>query len=142
MDINVQRILWLLLTGVVVASIIALVMRRLLGSFVRKLLDSGADSPENAKTLPELGVRETGYLRSCLKGRGPLSTVVSATDARPAAYYIPEQNRKHANSKFRKDPFSVPLIILCAVLLAAAAVGAVYLWPGMTGLWSALFPSA
>ena len=142
MDITVQRILWLLLTGVVVACIIALIMRRALGSFVRKLLESGADTPENAVSLSDLGVKETGYLRSCLKGRGPLSTVVSATEESPARYYISEKNVPHAKSKFKKESFSLPLIIVCVLLLAGAAVGAFYLWPGLTGLWSALFPDA
>ncbi|MBO4366413.1 MAG: hypothetical protein J5843_02015 [Clostridia bacterium] len=140
MDINVQRILWMLLTGVVIACIVALIMRRALGSFVRKLLDSGANGPDNAVTLSELGVRETGYLRSCLKGRGPLSTVVSSTATEIPRYYINEKDIPHAKSKFKKESFSLPLIIVCIVLLAGAAVGAVYLWPGLTGLWSALFP--
>ena len=88
MDITVQRILWLLLTGVVVACIIALIMRRALGSFVRKLLESGADAPENAVSLSDLGVKETGYLRSCLEGRlrdgGNARALLHIREKRPA----------------------------------------------------------
>ena len=140
MDINVQRILWMILIGVTVAAIVALVMRRSLGSFVRKLLASGADTPENAKTLSDLGVRPNGYIRSCLKGRGPLTAVVSGTEDDPPRYYIPDKSVPLAKSKFKKESFSLPLIIVCALLLAGAAVGAVYLWPGLTGLWSVFFP--
>ncbi|MBP5231537.1 MAG: hypothetical protein ILO68_07380, partial [Clostridia bacterium] len=135
-------VLWLLLVGIAVAAAAVAFMRLPLGTFVRKLLEENADSPETAKSLSELGVRRNGYLSTSLKGRGPLSTVVRAVGEGPdAKYYIPESSVPLAKAKFRKEKIALPAILIGLVLLAAAAVGAAYLWPGLTGLWGSLFPS-
>ena len=141
-EFSVQTILWLILAGFAVAAVVVAVMRLSLGKFVQKLLEENATSPETARSLSELGVKETGYLRSALKGRGPLSAVVQSTGEGQKKYYIPEESVPRAKSKFKREKFSIPIVLLCLLLLAAAAVGAAYLWPGLTGLWSRIIPTS
>ena len=141
-DFDLQTILWLILAGFALAAVIVAVMRLSLGKVVRKLLEENATSPETARSLSELGVKETGYLRSSLKGRGPLASVVKSTGEAQEKYYIPEESADRAKAKFKREKFSIPIILLCVLLLAAAAVGAAYLWPGLTGLWGKIIPSS
>ena len=142
MNLDLKYVLWMLLIGATVAGIAVLVMRASLGKFVRKLLDAGADSPENAKSLSDLQIRESGSLRTALKGKGPLGAVVRSTGEDVPRYYIPEDQSQLARSKFRKEKLSLPLVLLCLLLLALAAVGAAFLWPGLSGLWSKLIPTS
>ena len=141
MPFDVKTVLWMLLTGIAIAAVAVIVMRLSLGKFVRKLLETKANTPETAKSTDELGVRGNGYLKAALKGHGPLGTVVKSVSGDPARYYIPEENVSRAESKFRKEKFSLPLILICILLIVGAFIGAIYLWPGLTSLWGRLGPS-
>ncbi len=79
--------------GLVIASYAAFFHRRITGKFVRSLIKCGADSPENSKTLKELGLEKSFYVRRAIKKEYVYRSVVSCT----------ERERYYENIKFFRD---------------------------------------
>ena len=58
---NIQSLtafVWMIFFAVLAAAVYTFLVQSLLSRFVRRLFDAGADSPENAKTLAQLGYPE------------------------------------------------------------------------------------
>ena len=62
--------------GIIIATLMTLYTRRGLGGFVRKLIAAEANSPENAKTLMELGYFRSVMIRRELSSGSALRMVV------------------------------------------------------------------
>ena len=86
--------------GIVVASIMTAYLRNGLGGFVRKLIAEEANSPENAKTLTELGYFRSSMIRRELVRGSSLRMVVrcreteACEDAEREGQEIPENEKK------------------------------------------------
>lgn len=86
--------------GIVVASIMTAYLRNGLGGFVRKLIAEEVNSPENAKTLTELGYFRSSMIRRELVRGSSLRMVVrcreteACEDAEREGQEIPENAKK------------------------------------------------
>lgn len=132
--------------GLIVASLITFYNRRVLGGFIRKLDSEGALSPENAKTLAELGYDKNRFIRLSLRHGYSLRRVVSyafkktddgsetngenlinaATlgqkiDLSGDRFYLPEEKRDVTVSRFRTKG-SGPLSVILITVLGLVAV--------------------
>lgn len=123
--------------GMMLACFFASYNKGTLGSFVRALLSAGASSPENAKTLEELGFLKNHSVRASLKSGYTLRRVVRCVEEdegtlicsenkegsvpfNKAHFYIPEDKRSAAESRFKgkKLPwFAYLLIFVGGVIL-------------------------
>jgi hypothetical protein len=65
---------------VMLAAVLAIFNKRVLGDFVRACARDGATSPEKARTLAELGFLKNSSVRSALKRRGSLRRVVRCVE--------------------------------------------------------------
>lgn len=118
------------LLGMMLACFFASYNKGTLGSFVRALLDAGASSKENAKTLEELGFLKNYSVRSSLKRGYTLRKVVRCVEEdegtlicsenkegevpfNKAHFYIPEDKNFAATSRFKgkKLPWYTYLIM-------------------------------
>lgn len=113
-----------LFLGVLVAAFSAIYNKRILGDALRNIIKSGANTPENAKTLNELGYGRNTFVRSALKygtamrkyvrcveddekmasavpdKKGFLPTI--KTDLSSAHFYVPEERRVAAEVRYDK----------------------------------------
>lgn len=133
--------------GLIVASLFAFYNRRVLGGFIRKLDSEGALSPENAKTLAELGYDKNPFIKLSLKHGYSLRRVVSYSfkdtdggseakgeslinaatlkqkiDLSEDSFYLPEEKRDVTVSRFRLKGSGPLSVILIAVLGLIAVV--------------------
>ncbi len=98
--INIRNIILGLFIGVIIASVIMIIDKRVLGSFVRSLIKEECLSPDSAKTLADLGFAAKYTIRNGVRRSTALRSVVrcreeeefnSALEAQRAEY---EERRK------------------------------------------------
>ncbi|MBQ2766803.1 MAG: hypothetical protein IJF49_01860 [Clostridia bacterium] len=66
--------------GILLASVLAIFNKRVLGDFVRACARDGATSPEKARTLAELGFLKNSAVRGALKRGGSLRRAVRCVE--------------------------------------------------------------
>lgn len=120
---TVRLVIFGLCIGAVLASLLTLYQRNVPGGFVRALLAAGALSPEGAKALSELGYEKNALVKFELKHNTVLQkTVLTLTAADGTArYYIPEEQKYRAETRFESKgngPLQFALTVVLAIGLA------------------------
>ncbi len=88
-SIPLSLVIWSLYIGIVIAVIAAFFIKVKFGAFVNALLRLGANSPENAVTLEETGLKNNIFVRMGLLSRGNYKNLlVAVTDE--GKYYANE----------------------------------------------------
>lgn len=122
--ISLPLMFFALFLGVILAALGALYNKRLLGGALRKIIASGANSPESAKTLEELGYSKNAFVRSALKSGTAMRKYVHCveddeaakslvpdkkgylpkikTDLSASHFYVPEEARVGAELRYDK----------------------------------------
>lgn len=77
---GVRGMIVALFVGAIIGSVASLFNKRVLGDFVRAVISEGCSSPENAKTLGELGFLKNSAVRSSLRSNGMLGRVVRCVE--------------------------------------------------------------
>lgn len=108
-----RLILLFIWIGAVFAQLSMYYNNHYLGGFVQKLIQSGAKTREEAKTLSELGLEDKYMLKYSLRAGSVLRKVVMATDKEGKdengkstsvdglAFYIPEELEAKAQKRYR-----------------------------------------
>ncbi len=78
--ISLPTLIFSLFIGVLIASVLAIFNKGVLGDFVRAIAREDATSPEKAKTLAELGFLKNSAVRSALKKKGALRHTVRCVE--------------------------------------------------------------
>lgn len=152
--ISIPLLVWSLYAGLAIGLVLGYYMKRILGSAVRKLIETGSIGIENAKTLAELGITKPNIIRSIKKGalsKYIKSTLGNRTDlsegANPSSaasapgasaetglagqeerFYIEEKDRIQAELRYTKSGNDLfPVIISLIVFLMIAFLAARYL---------------
>ena len=138
-------VIWALFFGILLACLLALYEKRGIGRYVRALLDKGATSPDKALTLAESGFGKNPFVRSALRRKTALSTLVFTPEDAPeidealhtqpvirgkfdtntTRFYIPEELKHVASVRYDKKGthvMAVVVAILAFGLLAWAIV--------------------
>ncbi len=159
-------IMWAMVLGIVLACLLALYEKRVIGGFVRKLLRAEAFSPESARTLAELGYAKNPFVRAALHGKTALSALVympgedpqisgdseegtlhampairSSRDVRApdARFYIPEPLRHRAQIRFEQHGTHWMAVVAAAVLFSALAAFLIWAMPRVANFLSSFF---
>jgi len=74
---TLEIVIWSLFIGIVIGVFGSFYVKQVLGAFVRKLLEVGADSPQNAKTMSELGFDKNYFVLNALKETSTLRKLIS-----------------------------------------------------------------
>lgn len=67
--------------GILFASFVIVFEKRVLGKFIRALLSRGANSPETALTLSDLGLEKSGFIKRELSRASVSRKLISVVDA-------------------------------------------------------------
>lgn len=139
--VNLPVIVFGLFIGVMLAAFYVIYTSLAQGVLVRKLLEREIHTPEEAKTLAELGLEKNILVKLGLHNRYTLRRVVKsagcgsegAADGKAVAlknerFYIPEEDKYTASMRFRSGGNGLPTLlfvffvsIACIVLIFALA---------------------
>lgn len=137
---GVERILWMLLAGIGIATVSVFFTRRFVGSFVRKLIEIDAASPETAVTPEELHCRMSLPLRMALREGGSLSGSVLAEESGGSKrYYIAPEKLAMLKCKYRKEKVSGFFLLLALFVIIALGLAFAYCYPLLTEFLGSLF---
>lgn len=69
-------IVWSVFIGIVLGALASLYNKRVLGAFVRALIKGGANTPDSAVTVNDIGFKKNMFVRGALRNGGSLRKVV------------------------------------------------------------------
>ena len=147
---NIRNIILAVAIGLIIASAMAVYTRRGMGAFIRTMLKNDCTSPENAKTLSELGYYNDLSIRRALKSGVTFGKLVKCKeeeewsaersftdetdkkqehaafclDCSTMHFYIPEEYRYRAEIRFEKKGTSWGFF---AIVVVATVIGAALL---------------
>ena len=160
--ISIELIVWSIFAGIVVASLLAVYNKRVIGGFVKKLLSEESFSPEKAKTVAELGYTKDWVIENALRRDSVLRRFVvrageeneeekkdaekkadkngaqkskkTDIDFVTARFYIPEEQKYSAEVRYASKGTNLVSLAVGLVICAAAAIIAVILIPDLIQL--------
>lgn len=130
---TLELVIWSLFIGVIIGAVATVYIKRVLGSFVRRLLESDATAPECAKTLDEAGLTHNVFVRRAVTGAlrgGKYHGVVmlapefaaegsdgriKAKDISSMKFYIPKERTWRAGEMYDAKGSSI-ITVLIAIL--------------------------
>ncbi len=124
-DLTLSKVLGAAVVGIIIATVIIVINKNLIGGLVKALLRDKIDTPEKAKTLPELGFGKKGMLAYCLRDGSTLRNTVSLEVGEDGEkrYYITDEKSYRASSLYNRrgaSPFAVVLAAVLATVLGIA----------------------
>lgn len=160
--ISLDLIVWALFAGFVLASLLALYNKRIIGGFVKAMLRDECLSPETAKTVTELGYGTDWFIKNALRTDTVLCRFVvridkdmdgtenpaesdggekkkrqpkhDVIDFSTARFYIPEELKYKADVRYANRGTNLFTFVLGVVALIAAAFAAIYFIPDLIQL--------
>ncbi|MBQ9428708.1 MAG: hypothetical protein IJU41_04090 [Clostridia bacterium] len=114
-----------------------------LGKLVRTLLAREIDTPEAAQTLRDLGFAKPSYLRNLqrssvlsktLSTREEIGEKKSRAEILAAHYYIKEENKASARTRFKEMRGGRPMLIVWLIVCTAACFFLLYFLPDVLQL--------
>ena len=157
---NALRMIFLFAwVGIIIALFGSFYSNNYLGRFVKKLIEAGADSSENAKTLRELGIDGTGPIRRSLRDGSVLRRTVEKVEpeqtgegSEPKAelsdpdryadrYYIPKEKQAMAQKRFRVKGNGIGTVFLCVGISTVALLLLLIYGPWLFGILDSFMAS-
>ena len=114
--------------GIFLAALYNAYQKSVPGGLVRALLRAEALSPESAKSPQELGLRALALLSFELEHNTMLRRFVMEVQGEDGSlrYYIPQEQKYAADTRFEQGGNPVPALIIVGVLCALLAVGLLF----------------
>lgn len=150
---SIELIVWAMFAGFIIASLMAVYNKRIIGGFVKSVLSDECFSPERAKTVTELGYGTDWFIKNALRTDTVLRRFIVRVDTETSAdenekkqtkhdvidfstakFYIPEEQRYRAEVRYARRGTDFFAFGLCVVILAAAAFAAIYIIPELIQL--------
>ena len=131
-----EQILWAFMIGVTLAAVYVFCVRRVLGGFVKKLLDRNAFTPETAVTLEEIGQKPGILLRRSLRRGTDFADTVAECDGR---YYIPREQLEKAEHKYKNSAGGVAVLLVSIAVFAVVTAVLIYVFPQIVDMFKNLF---
>ena len=91
--ISLRGFIWVIYAGFVIGILITYYNKAHLGSLVKRVFSSGADSPDTSKTLTEMGIRSSALVKNSLKEGRSLRKYIRIANPDEALTRIPAKKR-------------------------------------------------
>lgn len=95
-----EIILWAMFFAICLASLYTFFLKKVLGDFVKALIESGAVNIYGAKSLEELGYANNKFIKFALRPNEPLRRALSTPDDNDDKFYIPQENLETVEKRF------------------------------------------
>lgn len=139
---GINMVIWCMYVGIVLATFYSYYQKRIIGGFVSHLRKEGANTPDTAKTLEELGYSRHVAIRRELSKPAPLRKMVweaedehkegedgviycsreTELDLNTGRFYIPEEKRIEAELRYEPKDNDLFAVIMSVVVFFALAV--------------------
>lgn len=133
---SLDVLVWGMFAGILLGVVASTVDKMFCQRMVRALIRQGAQTPESALPLNALDIKGKWYLRRALKEGKPLrkmlaipETAAEAVKAAEIPFYLPEEKRFRAESRYDNGPHPIMTMFLCGVLLLATALFVLFIVP-------------
>ena len=156
--ITPELVVWALFIGFSVALFLALFSKRYMGNFVLALIAKGADTPEKAMTLKELGFGRNFFVKRALVGKSAYSGLVfekgeevkiegdsvlpiirRKVDFENARFYIPRVLKPRAEVRFERKGTHIMALFVGIVVFFVLSMLAIAYMPEIMSLFSDIF---
>ena len=128
---SLQQILWAIIIGVAIGAVMTFYTKRVLGGFIKKLLERDAFDPESAVGFDELGIKKSGLLKYSLREGTSFSETVLNEGGK---YYIPESSIDKAEKKYGGETMSVFVVLVILAVLFVTALICSYAFPELLSM--------
>ncbi len=139
---GLNLVIWSMYIGFMLATLLNYYNKKVMGRFVRLVIEKGALSADSALTLEELGYSNKQLIRRALQKPGALRKMVweiddnyrtgedgvlfsareKELDLNLGKFYIPEERRIQAQLRYDDKGSDIFALIMCAVAFFALAV--------------------
>lgn len=104
---TLEIIVWSMFLGIIIGAFVILYNKSVLGAFVRKLLETGANTPEDAKTLEETGFSKNIFVIFSLQIKSTYRKIIHASPVNSGnedtvSTVPPEKTKKRIKKKHRQ----------------------------------------
>ena len=134
--ITLEMIVWPMFAGFVVACFAAMYNKKVIGAFVRRLMELKAFDRESAVTLEGCGFLRNRFVRFALRRRGTLRRTVASCDAASGEiaddssaipvtalkFFIPDDKQEKADMMYGSDGTSIVIVLFAILLFLVLAV--------------------
>ena len=133
---TLEKVVLSIALGFMIAMFVILINKRGIGRIARKLIERGANTPESALTLEELGIRALGA-GPALRDPGSLlrrsvrvapenaddspERALKSGEVSTARFYVPEEDRIAAEVRFDARNTTLPIAIVGIIAIGIAA---------------------
>ncbi len=100
---TLEIVVWSMFLGVMIGSFLIFFNKKVLGSFVRALIEAQAFSPETAKTLAETGFTKNFFVRTALRSRGTYRKIIQSASVAASPLEIPPAPLPPAGENIQQD---------------------------------------
>lgn len=169
LDVNSSSMIFIIVgiaVGLLIGIAASLICKVTSYKVIKALKAAGAVDEDSAKTIAELGLGKTGFVKSMLKPDSPLYKSVCCSggftasadssqkrhwnnkshreevpgkfDFGTAKFYLPEEKRISAELRFAEEKHPVRSFILSFILLAAVCVFAIFVIPELLTMFDNL----
>jgi len=124
-DMTLELIVWSLFIGIVIAAVIIVYNKRVLGSLVRALLDANAFSPESALSLADTKCKALPLIRLSLREGSTFRNLVGMVPAESKGnekYFINPDCESKARSMYQNTGSDIIAVIVTLLLFFAVAL--------------------
>lgn len=108
--------LWTVFFGICLASVYAFLLKKVLGNFIRTMIDSGATNIYGAKSLDELGFSNNKFVKFALRPNEPLKKALASPEDNPDKFYIPTDSIETVEKRFCSQTTTLWTLFLMLVL--------------------------
>ena len=133
---SLDVLVWGVFAGVMLGATFATVDKLFCHRMVNALLQKGAQTPEAAVALADLDIKGKWYLRWALREGKPLrkmlaipETMTGKTKTAEIPFYLPEENRYRAETRFQNGRRPIMSLILCGTALLATVFFVLFIVP-------------
>ena len=133
---SLDLLVWGMFAGVMIGATIATVDKLFCHRMVNALIQRGAQTPEAAVALADLDIKGKWYLRHALKEGKPLRKMLAIPETMTAAakpaeipFYLPEENRYRAESRYQNGRRPIMSLLLCGIALLVTVFFVLFIVP-------------
>jgi len=154
---TLEIVIWSLFIGIVIGIFGSFYVKQVLGSFVRKLLEVDASSPDDAKTLAEIGFAKNYFVINALRPESSLRKLIMCTPddgdesgmnskqrrkaALEARWYIPAELCPRAENMYQSKGNTIGIALISVLAFLIAALISFTVIPDLVSMASSAFSS-
>ncbi|MGM9680225.1 MAG: hypothetical protein ACI3XR_01825 [Eubacteriales bacterium] len=155
---TLQIVIWSVFIGIVIGACSLYYNKRVIGAFVRDLLQSGASDPGSARTLEALGYGKNFFVKHALRDGSVLRKLVweaddnvttdasgytfsartKKMDINTARFYVDESNRVKADLRYSTKGTDIITLLVGVIIFAVVAYALLLFIPYITDLFSSV----